>query len=188
MAFCTSCGHGISDDARFCPDCGKVVEANPANINQSKAGPDLNSSYPSGGIVTFPRKRKISTPVIVMFGVAGAVIVASSIVAISNSSSNQFQNALDSCMTVGDEGYDDVQIGEDGQSMYLNGSGEDDYSSLDYASEFCILNALDIPEIIVTRMNATSSLMGVQTGDWGNFSASWTYHPNNGLDVSITKN
>ncbi len=188
MAFCTNCGHGMSDDAKFCPDCGKVVVPIQAKPTQAVGTPVPTSSYESQSAETAPQKRKVPTPAIVLGAIGVAAVFSIVIGTATGSSATQFQSALDTCLSAGEDGYDDVQIGEDGQTMYLDGSGEDDYSALEYSSEFCILNALDIPEIIITRMNATSSLMGVQTGDWDNFSASWTYHPNNGLDVSITKN
>jgi hypothetical protein len=37
-------------------------------------------------------------------------------------------------------------------------------------------------------MENTSSLKGVQDADWDGLHAEWSYHPDNGFDVSISKN
>jgi uncharacterized membrane protein YvbJ len=38
MAFCTNCGSQVSDEARFCPDCGLAVGSVPA---QAAPAPSL---------------------------------------------------------------------------------------------------------------------------------------------------
>lgn len=48
--------------------------------------------------------------------------------------------------------------------------------------------ALEVPDSVLSRMDATSSLMGVQEASFGGVTASWTYHPPNGLDVTFVEN
>jgi hypothetical protein len=36
-------------------------------------------------------------------------------------------------------------------------------------------------------MDNTRALDGMQTASWGNYEASWTYHPDEGLDVVVTE-
>lgn len=36
-------------------------------------------------------------------------------------------------------------------------------------------------------MSQTRALDGTQHGTWGNISASWTYHPDSGLDAVLTE-
>ncbi len=54
-------------------------------------------------------------------------------------------------------------------------------------STACILKAVDTLSYVVTQMDSTSSLMGRQTAAWDGLEASWTYHPDNGLDVQIVE-
>lgn len=61
-------------------------------------------------------------------------------------------------------------------------SGSGRYSVADLA---CVLNALQAPTYVVRAMEQTRALDGRQTETWEDFSASWTYHPDNGLDVLI---
>jgi len=49
----------------------------------------------------------------------------------------------------------------------------------------CILEELDIPESVLTRMSNTNSTMGVVEGSWGDYDATWTYHPDNGLFIHV---
>lgn len=51
----------------------------------------------------------------------------------------------------------------------------------------CILGTLETPTSTITVMDATTSLQGRQSDTWGDFEASWTYHPDNGFDVVITE-
>jgi hypothetical protein len=75
-------------------------------------------------------------------------------------------------------------VDEDGSSLYMDGDGEESLGvNVDY--QVCVLGALDVPDNIINRMSNTTSLMGMQTGSWDGIAASWTYHPNNGLDVLL---
>ena len=188
MAFCTNCGHNIPDKSQFCPDCGVAVLAKGFDKPTETT---FRSTFPSKtttdvSIAAGPTKiaPKYVLLIIALIGGFGVALVLTSTAGIS---SRSFQSAADSCVSYGDDGYEDIQVSDDGESMFLDGSGEDDYSSLGAVEQFCILAQLDVPEIIITRMNATNALMGAQTGEWDGITASWTYHPNNGLDVSLSK-
>lgn len=54
----------------------------------------------------------------------------------------------------------------------------------------CILQSLDTPDSTFAKIGSTTALMGVQTDSWRTDNgtvivATWTYHPENGLDVII---
>jgi len=49
----------------------------------------------------------------------------------------------------------------------------------------CYVRELPIPTYVVSRMEKTRALDGQVTQEWDGFEASWTYHPDNGLDVLI---
>ena len=42
------------------------------------------------------------------------------------------------------------------------------------------------PDAVVSQMDSTTSLQGRQTASWDGTDASWTYHPDNGLDLILT--
>lgn len=62
------------------------------------------------------------------------------------------------------------------------GSGTDTFDALS-----CTLGELDTPQSVIARMDQTRALDGMQTAEWAGFAASWTYHPDDGLDLIITE-
>jgi hypothetical protein len=71
------------------------------------------------------------------------------------------------------------------QSIYLDGTGEDDYLNTDVTIDdiSCVIYELDVPQPIITRINNTTSLMGLVEDSFAGIYISWTYHPDNGLDL-----
>jgi hypothetical protein len=78
------------------------------------------------------------------------------------------------------------QLGDGGKTLVLDGLGKDRNSgSLSVQQEMCVLNAIDTPSYVTAAMQQTRALDGRQSQTWGNFQASWTYHPDDGLDVVL---
>lgn len=77
-----------------------------------------------------------------------------------------------------------ITIGDEGQSLSMNSLGEES-DGAEFDDVFCVLDALNTPDSVLNRMNTTRALDGRQSADWDTFSASWGYHPDNGLDVVI---
>jgi hypothetical protein len=91
------------------------------------------------------------------------------------------QAAALSCNTFGDP---DVSVGDEGASLIIDTDGEES-SGTDIDNLFCILDELDVSDSVMARMENTRALDGTQEAEWGEFFASWTYHPDDGLDVII---
>jgi hypothetical protein len=53
----------------------------------------------------------------------------------------------------------------------------------------CILLATGAPTSVLDKIDATRALDGMQSAKWkgGSMEASWTYHPDNGLNVILTE-
>lgn len=49
----------------------------------------------------------------------------------------------------------------------------------------CVLNQLERPEAVWASIMSTRALDGRQTADWDGIEASWTYHPDTGLDLIL---
>lgn len=79
---------------------------------------------------------------------------------------------------------------DDGASLMLDGEGEDDLVSaagkLSIDQLGCALIELETPESTITKMSQTRALDGMQSDADENFEYTWTYHPDDGLDVIIT--
>lgn len=82
---------------------------------------------------------------------------------------------------------DSIQVDSDGMGMYLDGPSDDSwYTGLTVTDIMCVLDNLEIPSSVKSRMYGTTSMMGVQEATWQDLKASWSYHPSNGLDVSVS--
>lgn len=78
--------------------------------------------------------------------------------------------------------------GDNGHSISLDGQGKDETANTTKASTeqiACILTELKAPDYVIAKMDSTRALDGMQNADWAGISASWTYHPDNGLDVIL---
>jgi hypothetical protein len=78
------------------------------------------------------------------------------------------------------------EIGDGGSTLFVDTIGTARASGRDTTSDLsCLLGELQAPAFVVRAMERTRALDGRQTETWGDFSASWTYHPDEGLDVLI---
>lgn len=89
------------------------------------------------------------------------------------------ESAADTCSVGGVE--------DQGRTLFLDMRGDDFGSgSLEYADVLCVLEALDVPQSVIHRIGQTRALDGVQDAVWAEVAASWTYHPDDGLDIIVT--
>lgn len=89
------------------------------------------------------------------------------------------QEAADACgMGSQTNGFD---IADEGRTVILD-NGLTEVSADDI---WCMLDELDAPASVQALMESTRALDGRQTDEWDTFTASWTYHPDDGLDVIL---
>jgi len=81
---------------------------------------------------------------------------------------------------------DFATLGDKGTTLTLDGSGEES-DGLPFTKEQCVFKKLHITDAVTEEMGQTRALDGRQTGSWKGFKASWTYHPDDGLDIVITQ-
>lgn len=90
-----------------------------------------------------------------------------------------FDDAVKKCSLSGK-----VVVADGGHSMIVDAAGEDFGSGdVDFGELDCIISAVDTPASVKSKMYETRSLDGRQEGEWGDISASWSYHPDDGLDI-----
>lgn len=80
-------------------------------------------------------------------------------------------------------------LASDGSYLYVdtNPNDIDDYTDYDaYAAIIAINEELGLPESVLNRMNQTRSLDGVQSYSTDDLDITWTYHPDNGLQVNYS--
>lgn len=78
------------------------------------------------------------------------------------------------------------QLGDGDKTLVLDMQGKKSGSgSMDIDEVKCVLAELKTPSYVLAQMDSTRALDGRETATWGIFEASWTYHPDDGLDVIV---
>lgn len=93
------------------------------------------------------------------------------------------ESALRSCVVTANSG---VRVGDSGRSVTLDHQGQDEPNGLTFTQLFCVLNGLDVPDSVIAEMEQTRALDGRLTASPDGMSLSWTYHPDDGLDVVLS--
>lgn len=142
--------------------------------NQESISPEAAEAHSS-----YPPKSKAKQALI--FGGALVAVAAIALVAITMGGPTKLQSAAETCLV-------DVNIyaslDDDGKGLYLDGEGEES-PGVNIYEQLCVLEELKVPDSVISRMSNTTSLMGQQEGSWDGVTALWTYHPSNGLDISL---
>jgi hypothetical protein len=92
----------------------------------------------------------------------------------------RLQKAYDSCLS-SDSGKT-LELGDAGETIVVDTGSK--YGSLD--GMVCVLTYLDTPQSITAQMDSTTAMMGVQEADHDGLNYSWSYHPDNGVNMVIT--
>ncbi|TFB75863.1 hypothetical protein E3O06_04280 [Cryobacterium glaciale] len=77
-----------------------------------------------------------------------------------------------------------ITVGDEGESLSMQSDGEESPGA-DYVDVLCVLDQLEVPDSVNTRIGSTRALDGRQTATWDDFDASWGYHPGSGLDIVV---
>lgn len=96
----------------------------------------------------------------------------------------RFLTAVEKCHI---KGHDGVQYRDKGASLILTTAGEDDWESDDivWSNIECVLKKTKVTAATTDRMLSTRALDGMQDAEWKGIHASWTYHPDNGFNISL---
>ena len=79
-------------------------------------------------------------------------------------------------------------VQDHGKSISFDTQGEedstyDDAPSMDVVG--CVLVGLDTPDYVLDHIDATRALDGMQTDEWNGVMGRWTYHPDDGLNLTL---
>jgi len=89
------------------------------------------------------------------------------------------QAAYDDCTAVDSD--NTMSLADGGQSIIIDtGSKYGDPSGMD-----CVLRELDTPQSVQAQIGSTTAMMGVQDADHDGLHYSWSYHPDNGVNMVI---
>ena len=79
----------------------------------------------------------------------------------------------------------DVELGDEGRTLTLHGDGKES-SGLSFDKLECYWAELKMPDSVKAEALATRALDGRQSGDWDDIHASWSYHPDSGMQMVFT--
>jgi hypothetical protein len=95
------------------------------------------------------------------------------------------RSAVRRCISSGNKSF--AVLADRRTTLTLEQKGKDDYLGGISATElWCVIDRLDAPAAVVSHMEQTTSLDGRQTEVWDGFEASWSFHPDRGMDTVIT--
>jgi len=141
----------------------------------------IGDEVPSPSEQALPKKSGKKKTLLIVGGTAvAAIAIAGSLVVLTAPS--KLQEASETCSS-SSKAY--FSVDDDGQGMFIDGGGEEGPGARQSAI-FCTLDALEIPESVTSRIYNTNSSMGQQEASWDDIVALWTYHPDRGLDISLT--
>ena len=100
---------------------------------------------------------------------------------LGNIGETKLQTAMKSC---GDTYSGYIEVLDDGKTLSIDGKGEEDQGAT-FTEIACVLSAIPVPSYVTSRMDQTRALDGVQREEFASFDISWSYHPDNGLDIVI---
>ena len=134
-----------------------------------------------------PRRKKRSHRGLVMFllgFLVAIVLVLGAAVALYYlrfAGAQNLSSALDTCHASGSY----VRLAADKSSLTLQAENESG-RGLSAPVFRCVLDELDAPASMHQRMLLTRAIDGTQEEQWGLYRATWTYHPDQGLNVVIS--
>lgn len=138
------------------------------------AAPDLRP--------TAPRRRRWILPVAGALGCAAlGAFLGFGLAKVDWPLSSPFPGALKTC-DVANSAY--FRLGDHDASLTVQSEGEKK-AGADFAKVACVLRELGVPDSVVTRMDSTRALDGRQSAHWKDLDASWTYHPDNGMNLLV---
>jgi len=89
----------------------------------------------------------------------------------------QISDALDTCGIRDSTG---VEVTDAGEGVIFSSTG---LYGADFSDIECFGDGIGMPQHVRSEMYQTRALDGRQEAEWDVFAASWSYHPDDGLDV-----
>jgi hypothetical protein len=77
------------------------------------------------------------------------------------------------------------EIADGDMTIIMDTGGEKSSVGDSFTGIVCTLDFLRAPSAIRSEIEHTRALDGRQTATWDHFEASWTYHPDSGLDLIV---
>ena len=93
-----------------------------------------------------------------------------------------FPLVIDAC---GASDYANANVIDGGAALSLKSQPDGGGPGVPIEDFMCILGGLGLTDTVREKMASTRAMDGRQEGSWGPYVASWTYHPDDGLNVLV---
>lgn len=81
----------------------------------------------------------------------------------------------------------DITVGDGGSTLLIDHQGEDETVGASFEDLVCVLAELGVSDSAIAQMGSTSAMDGRQSVSWDGYEASFTYHPDTGMDMIVTQ-
>lgn len=79
-----------------------------------------------------------------------------------------------------------ISTGDDGHTLMIDRAWANENPGASEIQVVCVFSELEVPDFVISQIDSTRALDGTQDADFGDYSAFWTYHPDDGLNMTIT--
>lgn len=76
-------------------------------------------------------------------------------------------------------------LADDDHTLVVDMMGEDPGTGT-IDDVLCVLDEFEAPQAVIAQMESTRALDGMQSTTWSTYKVTWTYHPDDGLDMILT--
>lgn len=84
-------------------------------------------------------------------------------------------------------GSSDVRVGDGGDTLSIDRAGAEVMPGATMTQFECVLDELDVPAAVRDHIDSTRALDGYQEDSFDEFALGWTYHPDDGVNMTITR-
>ncbi|MFC8299484.1 hypothetical protein [Micromonospora orduensis] len=157
------------------PDPNESPEDPQLTAGTSANSPERGASSASTAPTGRHRYLVVASAVVILLAAATSILFLT-----------QHDSPLEQARQACGAGRDDwAMLGDDGNSVTLRSVGKE-RTGLKLEQLQCYLTELHVPDAVAAEIEGTRALDGRQSGEWEDMSASWTYHPDDGLQMIIT--
>lgn len=183
---CKNCGKEIDDNAKFCMNCGNSI--NEEIQNEDEKNDKVNKILEDINKDTENKYNKKGMKIIIFIIAIIAIIIA--IACFKGNSGVNLKNIYNKFLNQKSSYSKYMKLASDNSYINIdtNPNDTEDYSSIDGFELVKLMNKeLGFSEALENKMLHTRSVDGKQSEKVNNIEATWTYHPDKGLEIQYTK-